>query len=238
MAAPRNYFLFWVSPGQPSGVGLEWDLPRMMKGEKPVIVDVGANVGQTVEMMSTLFPAAYIIAFEPSSTVCAELKRTHGHLCKQVHQIAVGHNDGAATFTNYKKSVFSSLLKLNPVEVHKMQLVEEAGTEQVRVARLDGLFDEWGVEKIDLLKIDTQGNDLNVLIGAQELLRKRCIRRVLVELNFFRMYEGEGDAHAILTFLKKHGLHLVELYEKNRHGSVITWCTALLELDDACEAPA
>ena len=227
----RNYFLFWVPPGSPSGVGLEWDLRRIMDSTDPVVLDVGANVGQTIDLITSLYPRARIVAFEPSSKICEQLKRTHGCRCRHVYQTALGRHDEIQEFINYEKSVFSSLLKFNPSEAHQLPALKELGGEQVNVRRLDGMFAEWDFDSIDLLKIDTQGNDLNVLLGAEGLFETRRIRRVLVELNFFQMYESEGDAYAIITFLRQQGLHLVELYEKHRHGTVITWCTGLFELE-------
>lgn len=227
--ARKGYFIFFVPEKAPTGVSLECDLLRFMNTGEPVILDVGANVGQTIDLILGKLPGAKIIAFEPSSKICQQLRRTHGSLCWQIWNLALSDQDGTRIFTNYENSVFSSLLKLKPSDEHRLPEIHEAEEEAVAVRRLDGLASELGVGEIDLLKIDTQGNDLRVLHGAEALFRAGRVKRVLVELNFFQMYENEGDAIAIMSFLKSHGLHLVELYEKSRNGRVITWCTGLFE---------
>lgn len=230
--AKRGYFLFWVPDGEPTGISLEVDLLRVMKTAMPVVLDVGANVGQTIDLILEKYPAAKIIAFEASGRVCSQLKATHGHLCRQIHHVALSTDDGVQEFINYDASVFSSLLRLKPSEMHQLPELKELEVETVCVRKLDSMMSELKIDSIDLLKIDTQGNDLNVLRGAATLLLRGSIKHVLIELNFFQMYEGEGDALAIIAFLKKHHYHLVEIYEKNRSDRIITWCTGLFEHDD------
>lgn len=54
-------------------------------------------------------------------------------------------------------------------------------TQSVQVATLDMVTDELGVEQIDLLKVDTEGGDLDVLLGARKLLENQRVRLVQVE---------------------------------------------------------
>lgn len=230
--AKHGYFIVWVPGGAPTGIVLENDLERMIASGAPVVVDVGANVGQTIDLIYGSFPSARIVAVEASTRVCQELRRTHGSKCWQIHHVAMGEADGTQEFINYESSVFSSLLRFKPSEMHHLPRLKEIGTETVVVRCLDTMIPELGLCEIDLLKIDTQGNDLNVLRGGKSLLQRGAIKRVQVELNFFQMYEGEGDAISIMGFLKAHRFHLVELYEKSRNGNVITWCTGLFEHED------
>ncbi|HEY1082482.1 MAG TPA: hypothetical protein VGE29_09490, partial [Prosthecobacter sp.] len=44
-----------VTPGEPTGVDLAEDLPLLVTRPHPVIFDVGANVGQSIEMFRCLF---------------------------------------------------------------------------------------------------------------------------------------------------------------------------------------
>lgn len=225
----RGYCLYWNGGELLTGVSLASDLPYIMDRSDPLVFDVGANIGQTIDMILGQFPQAQIIAFEPSSDVFEKLKITHGHRCKQIHNIALGGQNGVCELTQYEKSVFNSLLKLKPSECHNLPEVKEVGTEQVMVRTLDSFVFECGVEELDLLKIDTQGFDLEVLRGAENLLASGKVKRVLVELNFFQMYASEADALTIINFLKERHFHLVDLYEKNRHGRLIAWCTGLFE---------
>ena len=227
--AKIGYFIQWVPSGCPTGISLETDLRRIINTRAPLVVDVGANTGQTINVVKKKFPNAKIVAFEASSQVCAQLRASHGAQCWKIFQIAIGERDGQQSFINYEKSDFSSLLKFKPAAIYGMPEIKEVSTEIVDLRKLDTILPEIGIDKIDLLKIDTQGNDLNVLRGATGLIEKGLVKRVLVEMNFFQMYEDEDDALSIMFFMKTHGFHLVDLFEKHRSGHVITWCTALFE---------
>jgi hypothetical protein len=60
---------------------------------------------------------------------------------------------------------------------------ERATAEEVRVQTLDSALEEMGVDKIDLMKIDTEGHEPRVLRGAQKMLREGRVRAVLCEFN-------------------------------------------------------
>jgi len=80
---------------------------------------------------------------------------------------------------------------------------------------------------VDLLKIDTQGFDFEVLLGGEKSFERGAIKNVLIELNFVRMYEGQGATIDIIEFLGKHEVHLIDYYEKVRQNNTLAWCTAL-----------
>ena len=51
------------------------------------------------------------------------------------------------------------------------------------VKRLDDCLEEWGVESVDLMKMDVEGHEPFVLRGAPDALASGRIRAVLVEFN-------------------------------------------------------
>lgn len=230
--ARRGYQVTWCQPGVPSGLDLSGDLKILIRSENPVILDVGANRGQTIEMLCRTFPSPQIIAFEPSALVFSELQRAHGGRCRDVLHIALGAHDEVKEFINYERSEFSSLRRLAPSAQHEFSEIKVRSLEKVQVRSLDSLLPELGLAEIDLLKIDTQGHDLEVLKGARMLFQQGSVKRVLVEMNFVPMYEGEGSALEIMSFLEGQQLSLVDLYEKNYGGGVLTWCTALFQRGD------
>jgi hypothetical protein len=79
---------------------------------------------------------------------------------------------------------------------------------------------------IDLLKIDTQGFDLEVLRGAAEMLCRRAIDTLLVEVNFISLYKGQGSFGEVERFLAEKGYGLLTLYEVNRPNFCMRWATA------------
>lgn len=232
LLARRGYRVTWCPPGIPSGLDLRDDLQILIRSECPVILDVGANRGQTIEMLYGTFASPQIIAFEPSASVFEGLRRDCGGKCRAVFHMALGANDELKEFINYERSEFSSLRRLAPSALHEFSEIKVRSVEKVQVRSLDSLFPELGISEIDLLKIDTQGHDLDVLNGARMLFQQGKVKRVLVEMNFVPMYEGEGSALEIMSFLDSQQLSLVDLYEKSHGGGVLTWCTALFQRVD------
>ena len=47
-------------------------------------------------------------------------------------------------------------------------------------------------KKIDFIKIDTEGNDLKVLIGSTEIIKKHRPKFIQVEMNYHYLFSGEN----------------------------------------------
>ena len=58
----------------------------------------------------------------------------------------------------------------------------------VDVTTIDNYCRDYGIERIDILKSDTQGFDLEVLKGASRLLDQHRIHLVYVEIVFGKLY--------------------------------------------------
>ena len=81
----------------------------------PVLFDVGANVGQTIDILLNLFPVAVIHGFEPGSTAFAQLLQTHSKIPNvRLNNSALGSNIGKRAFFENSLSVMSSFLPLGP----------------------------------------------------------------------------------------------------------------------------
>jgi hypothetical protein len=81
-----------------------------------------------------------------------------------------GHDDGSAHASIHKGVI---------EEIHSSQSVRY----EVEVSTLDDFVATNNISKIDLLKIDTEGNELNVLLGATESLRAGLIDVIHFEFN-------------------------------------------------------
>jgi histidyl-tRNA synthetase len=99
--------------------------------------------------------------------------------------------------------------------------------ELVEVKTVDWFVQQHDMKRIDVLKIDTQGYDLEVLRGAEESFERGVIQNVFVELNFIKLYENQGDAFQITAFLAARNIRLVDYYDKVRGRHGLDWCNAL-----------
>lgn len=222
-----NRRLVYVPQGTLSGIHLFEDLKLVIGKEHPVCLDVGAHVGQTIDLLQRSFNKPTIYAFEPSSTMFQIMQSREFGDQVYLYNIALGKDIQKREFTNYKISSLSSLLPLDTHEENRFRDVEIVSKELVEIDTVDNFLKKNRINYVDLLKIDTQGYDLEVLLGAEESLRNGVIRNVIVELNFVRMYKGQSSAKDITYLLTSYNMSLVDYYEKERQDNAIAWCTAL-----------
>ncbi len=138
------------------------------------VFDVGANTGQSAIEYLIAFPAADIYCFEPVSKTAQILRTNLTNPRVHCFQMAMGNAAGDATIYLNENDTTNSLI----------QSGTSIGQEKVAVTTVDLFMDDHNVRQIDLLKIDTEGFDLEVLKGAQEALREGRVQFVQVEVGF------------------------------------------------------
>jgi FkbM family methyltransferase len=152
-------------------------------GPAPLIVDVGANVGQFANAAKLFFPAAHVVSFEPDPDTCADL-RVNTHVLRDVelHNIGLGDRDDVLRFYRHELSVMSSF------SAQADDVARRRGSTELPVRRLDAVLDSG--DRPDLLKIDVEGFERQVLEGAWETVSRS--RYVLIELSLGRP-DGAGN---------------------------------------------
>ena len=209
---------------QPLPPGRDWvvDLQRLLRAERaPVLFDVGANVGQVSRRLAAAFPApARIFAFEPASATFAQLATSlAAHPHAQPHQLALGDKPGRLQLHH---GINSELNRIVPVAE-----LGDGTHEDVEVATLDQLATRLGVERIDVLKTDTEGYDGNVLRGAAGLLQRGAIRAVVSEATFDSAGEWHTRFDEIRGQLEPHGFCLHNIYDCALWGCHLKYCNVL-----------
>ena len=212
-----------------AGIYLEEDLAKLVKEREPVCFDVGANVGQTIELFYRIFQAPRIYAFEPSAASFAKLSSAWVGRGVSLYNLALGDCRNEKTLYNHERSYLNSFLPVHHNKLNSIQNTRVIGEEVVQCITLDEFIEQEKIDTIDLLKVDTQGFDLNVLKGARNSLSQGRIKNILVEVNFVRMYGGEGRPGEIFDFLSDHNIFLVDIYDKARPNGFIHWGNALFK---------
>lgn len=190
-----------------------------------IAFDVGANVGQTVEEIRAVFPVIRIVSFEPLPTTFAALKaNTHDVPNVICVQAALGDAPGGATMTADP---------LNGQNTLNTSARPDAPTVSVPVLTLDGYCADQGIDRIDLLKIDTEGYEMSVLRGAEQMLKRGAIRFVLAECEFIHNpSEPHGDFFEISRLLMRLGFRVVAFYSGGVDGSGWRWGDVLFMLPE------
>lgn len=211
----------------------ELDLVALAKSDGD-IMDVGANTGRAARLLTRLFPASRIWSFEPCKASYDELRQSQDLAHVKAFHCAIGATDGVAILNKFNGSELNSILPrtaqadsfIDPTSI------KEAGSEDVKMRRLDSVARENGIQRISFLKIDTQGFELEVLKGSSELLAAGCIDLIQVEVNFVPLYQHQPTFCDILEYLSGFGYGLIGLYDvsRSKKGS-IRWCDAVFKLD-------
>lgn len=147
-----------------------------------VVLDVGANIGHYCSAIKGVNNAFDIYAFEPHPTSYQRLLLNTQHIDINIFNLGVGANEGLLTLYDYASndgSEHASLHKGVIEQIHKGEVCEH----KVRVVSLDEFVSQYLIDKIVLLKIDTEGHEFEVLKGAKKLLNSGKIEMIQLEFN-------------------------------------------------------
>jgi FkbM family methyltransferase len=226
---PLQIRIVRLAPTRVRGLDPVTDLAFLLHAQRdPIVFDVGANDGEMLQDFLHVFPAARVVAFEPYVPCCEILERKFRDRPNvSIQNVALGAERGTSRLNLYSGNRMNSLLRFDDdpgnVMVKSFALT---GTAEVRVETLDAFCAESDIASIDILKIDTQGFDLQVLKGAAKLLEARRIKTVLLEVNFVPMYERQASFPELHQLLTGAGYQFVDFYNQRRNEGYTAWCDA------------
>jgi hypothetical protein len=85
----------------------------------------------------------------------------------------------------------------------------------IPVDTLDALLGREG-RRVDALKVDTQGSELQILQGARQALEESVVLAE-VEISFIERYSGQALAAELLAWMQARGFELIEIYRLKRY---------------------
>ena len=183
----------------------------------------GANVGQSVEQFRKQFDRPTIHCFEPGPETFEQLrKRTAGVPDLHLNNAALGSRIESRIFVENQCPDMSSFLEPSTDGWGSIK-----GRRPVEVWTLDDYCDRMGVDRVDILKSDTQGYDLEVFRGAEAMIRRRAIHLIYTEIIFSDMYKGLPRLDEIYGFLADRGFALVSFYTFFFQNERASWTDAL-----------
>ena len=141
-----------------------------------VLFDVGANDGDYLNAaLDTVGDRLKAWSFEPQSACFRKLReRFGGDLRVKLKQAAVGSEAGTV-------ELFFSSEGETTASLHRDSISGQAHSETVPLTTIDRLCEEDQVAHIDLLKIDTEGHEMAVLLGASRMIESGSIAAIQFE---------------------------------------------------------
>lgn len=170
-------------------------------------VDVGANQGQFAIAASDVYPHSKIYSFEPLPDVVKVFKK-NTKSCENItiFQTAIGSNSGTVTinFNNYSHA--SSILKIHKNQTEMIPETANYVDLVVPLNTLDNYESEMDLINPVVLKLDVQGFEKEVLMGAGNILKK--VDYIIIESSFIPMYENELLFDDVNEYMKSIGFRI------------------------------
>jgi len=179
-------------------------------------VDVGSRGG--FHDMSSLHPLIHMYSFDADSTTKQPVQQfaSYHHF-----PFALSSSDGETELLLTSHPSMSSLLEFDEaVFMRHFGLVPGSETWKQMLAlklrqkttthKADDVFQRQELHRIDFLKLDTQGTELEILKGARQYLRAGKISVIKVEVGFIPVYRNQCEFSEVDLFLKEHGFIFVD----------------------------
>ena len=172
------------------------------------IIDVGANNGQFAEEVFKNGFKGYVLSFEPLEIEYSNLLDKKLKMKKYDWEIAERCGLGASekkldiNISGMRQS--SSILDISEIHTNLYPESINIGKEKIDIFPLDKFYNKIiNMKKNILLKIDTQGYELEILKGAIKTLG--YVDAIYVEVSLVKLYKNQPLFDEILDFTKKFG---------------------------------
>lgn len=232
VAAAGDGLKFWLSPSSSVGAfawacgvfdapGITACVEALKDAKGGLMLDIGANVGVFSIFAATKVDRLKVIAIEANPSAMQLLRRNlvehapavaaRGSTVEAI-EAALGAEDGVAGFFASDDDSASSL-------THHRHLTGRPV--QVPMWRGDALLAQRGWPEVALCKLDVEGGEMVVLRGLKEALRRRCIRRLRMEINLVCCASAGHAPEDLIALLGEQGYRMTE--ESQRRYGLAGW---------------
>ncbi|RKZ27280.1 hypothetical protein DRQ20_00870 [bacterium] len=164
------------------------------------VIDVGVNKGYFTLLSAKLMGCkGKILAFEPEPSNCYWIRKSieaNKYDCIKLFELALADYEGEAMLYIGKKSGWHSLLPTGG------NVKDE--TIRVKVSTLDNVLKKEKIERVNIVKIDVEGAEMEVLKGAKNLLQKSERLFIIMDLHPQKGVKVED----VFSYLYQHGFKI------------------------------
>jgi len=204
----KSGYTYFHKSVQPKGIDLVTDLERL-EGKSLVnwiIFDVGANVGDFTDYLLGKTSNCEFKTFEPIKDTFSKLQNRFKANSKVMNfNFALGEKAGDQVIHLFEDN------QLNSLKGDLSSDEQISNKQTVIIKTLSDFCPESSVERIDLLKIDTEGFELEILRGGIDILKN--VKYIFVEVGFVDEDLRHTSFVKVDKFLKELGFSFYSLYD-------------------------
>lgn len=159
-----------------------WSISNMKKnGFRPsTIIDIGAYHGEWTMAVKKIFPESSFLMLEANPEKTSILNKVCSSFSRIDFEIALlSSTSGKTTTFNILETASSALEELNETEGRKIELP---------TFTLNEILQKRNINKVDFIKLDVQGYELEILKGAEKYL-KEC-EAILCEVSLIALHKN------------------------------------------------
>jgi FkbM family methyltransferase len=190
-----------------------------------VVFDVGANNGSSTIPIAKNEPNTIVFAFEPTPKLIEDIQSQITDIQNYiVTEVAVSNFNGTADFNlaEFYDWGCSSLLEFSDkAQTHwgydpPFKITNKI---KVNVITLKEFIEANNISNIDYLHIDTQGSDLNVLIGMGDYIN--IVNEGVMEAASSDdiLYNGQNTKEQCVSFLESNGFKILNISKNDDGGN-------------------
>ena len=168
------------------------------------ILDIGANTGQFYNKMSRYYPNSKYLLIEGNELCEDELKK----LNVEYKIVLLSDTEKEVEFwidSNNKQSTGNSIYK------EKTQFFNNSTSVKYKTKTLDSIVNQ----SYDLVKIDTQGSEIDIIKGGLNTIK--MAKGVILEVSLVEYNQGSPLQEEVFNFMSNLGFEPVEIIEKIYH---------------------
>lgn len=180
-----------------------------------IIYDIGAHKGDWAKQIKKVFSKSSFYLFEANKVHLKNLKK-------------IEKNSFIVLLSNKsEKKTFYALNKTGDSYLKQKTGYDQSRSQEINSITLDEFVSQNSIPLPDFIKLDTQGSELDILNGSQNIL-KNC-KFILIELPILNLNLNAPLFQKYLEFMNIHNFAPVELIEKHIHNNMLVQIDLLFE---------
>ena len=167
-----------------------------------IVFDIGANVGSSVLRFAQLVPHGHVYAFEPTDYAYQKLLinlSLNPQLANRITAVQL-FLSGETRADHHLEAYSSWKVDGKSSDIHPLHGGMLKSAESVPAVTLDDYCLEHEIQHIDLIKIDTDGHELQVLAGARRII-EQCLPYIIFEIGLYVLKEHKVEFQQYYSYL-------------------------------------